>query len=205
MPISGFYERNKSPIIVATILIVSSIFLNLLIISNIIGRSAPWYYTPAELFVYHAGLSFLWLPLLLMKGIDIYHFNAVIILLFLFLFIVSIVYIFYISKLIIWLKLRLSKKLWISLIIVILFLLFGFDFKIAELVDNPDVSCSVDSDCVGDYNQYSGNWCSYLCHNKNWYYYRPLISRAYATKPCAGPPSCKCVQNECKIDYTKNY
>lgn len=114
-------------------------------------------------------------------------------------FLVNLVYIFYLSKAIIYLKNRMNKKLFIAWTVVLLFFLLGIDFEVFKLFDKPDLSCTSDVNCKADFNQYSGYWCDYSCHNNKWNYYKPVLLRVFATEPCMSPPSCKCVQNKCRF------
>ncbi len=121
-------------------------------------------------------------------------------------FLLNIVYIFYLSKAIIYLKHRMNKKLFIVWAVVLLFFLLGLDYQLVKSFDKPDLSCVSDIDCKADFNQYSNFRCDYSCYNNKWDYYKPLLLRVFATKSCGSSYPCKCIQNKCGfvIDYGRS-
>ena len=124
--------------------------------------------------------------------------NSAIIAAFIISSIINVFFLYYLAKGILFVK-KLNKKVFVVFTIVALFFLFGLDYQLVKTISAPDVSCTRDTDCVTDFDEYTKNSCDHLSHNKQWTYYKPLVLRVMANIPCANPPPSKCVNNKCQL------
>ena len=138
------------------------------------------------------------LPIYLGVNLDSSMSNSAIIVAFIISGIINVFFIYYLAKGILFVK-KLNKKVFVAFTIVALFFLFGLDYQLVKTISAPDVSCTRDTDCVADFNQYSESQCDYLSHNKKWSYYQPLVLRAVAMAMCPSSPPSKCINNTCQL------
>lgn len=93
----------------------------------------------------------------------------------------------------------------IGIIVVVCFILlfaawfFGFDFNAG--FNNPDKSCTTDSDCTVKVVECPGH-CSFECVNKEWEKNCPFSQGPFATRyTCkAMNYTCMCVDGQCRTE-----
>lgn len=110
----------------------------------------------------------------------------------------AIPYSYLLSCVIVWgFKKLKGNKLVISVVIVGLVLLFGFDEPIMNnTINRPDYSCSVDTDCK--VKNIKKGWCGHqVCLNEDWEYYDSLANSVFALSCLPKPISCTCEQDRC--------
>lgn len=167
--IKSFFKPSTSKIIISTIVIIYAFYVTL---------NYPW------------GHDFSPIPLIIFKPL---------IFLGIFSLIFIIPYSYIIACLISLLFQSIKKKKWILiLVIVISILLLGIDEPVINnIINKPDYSCSIDSDCVVKF--ISKGWCGNpRCINQNWKYYDSIINSASALSCIETLLSCSCIKNKCE-------
>ena len=103
-------------------------------------------------------------------------------------------------------KRSLLKCIFLSFIVLLLIIfLFGLDEPIVNLtINQPDLKCNVNSDCLGKFTGGESLECSdYVCANEKWQPYKSVIKNVFATSCGYSPKICTCQNNRCKTTYLK--
>ena len=199
MSLKDFAKNNKKVLLLSGILIIAGLLLLFILVLFNYSSLNLIYFLYFDILI---GLP-LYISSILIDFFRIGDNNIISLLVVLIGVIANLIYIFFISKGIIYLKNKLNKKIFFSLIIVVLFFLLSLDYPIGTKLHKPDIYCNTDADCVSTFNKYSSERCDYLCHNINWNYYKPLISNVLGSEPCPPPPQCICIQNKCQAYLNK--